>query len=1392
MSDRNYSFSVSDDSENFQSKSIQGKLFDYNAFNNLQGDNEYIDRPSQNSFSISKERKLIDAQDLNYSLYLAQISDTRQKEVSLLDQNSAKIKASEIQLSFKQVLQVELSKSSSKQNLQEADKVQDQNQNNNSFQIENKNGSTEQNQNPRIDKCSKSKIIQIENNSQKQQTDKSIFNEKQNSKKMRQSIQNYQKAASIINKIISKSVNRVQRINQKVYTFITLLQLRISNRKMTSITKNQLQQLNDKAYFHNKIKKKQLFSSYIHKIYYFLERRNIMPVFMPTDTFRIYWDIFQISLTYTFTYIYSILMFFCSTQADTDFIKYFFTYAFILFTIDVFVILNTGYFNQDAIVLNRKQIILRYLKSHIFFTDTISLFVMGSKLIFKTQNLIYNPSQSFQNMFFNFLIFLKLNGTQQKANRFGLAFTLKEYQKHTLRLFNQLFTVISVAHTVSLAWYYLGMYQIQSGYSISWLQKYELIQLSYIDKYIYCMYWSITTMTTVGYGDITATNYVEALFIAICMIIFSCVFAYSINNIGFILQEIQKSSKQLNDNITTIQRQFLISLNHLILYINKRYLNRKNVNLSLKSRVRHYLSFLVEEQRDRNQQAENEILKLLSNKLRDEITVEINSRIIKNYQLFSNNFSDQTLRKLPFIMKEVLISPNEIIFEQEDYEDQSIYFIENGLVEIYQVSPPDFSGAKKYSNDQINVIKELKSYDLFGEISFFSGQTRKACARSINLSTLYKIERNEFITLIKENQEDFERFKMIEEQIKVQRDFSLLHLECYACKVVGHTASNCPRIHHVFDSQFQILKCNFSVFQNRNRANRKHTRRIKSNTLLMIKQNNEISTLLKGRIKYFNTYTELLFETNAENLSQYSLKTQHASDLEYQTDSDHTSLNQEQISQTSIITKFQNDLLNQSQTNNQKTYQKQKTIKMIKKSIAASKKDEGSKNSQSLKDLQSNEYSERKKNLNSYLNQNKNLFPVAISEKLIGQGESQLEYHKEQSKIYLEKDSELFLNQLCNYRQKSISKELEDNLNTISHQNFSKQQSFLSNSQEGYEQKRSKKKNLTNQANQNQINVNLNDNNHNPSYTQNEEVKTTQNKSNKQLLNSKKNTFQSSNDSKITYTIDQLLCNQSLKQFLEGNEANLSYEEFFFNFENYLKSQNISQFESIQLSDPKVINKMLFEYLFQNIQYSKKSNQSILLQKLYPSQKNASILQDQSMEFQNSLSFDQNISKSASNNVIYDQSNVSNQFQNIKQLQQSLQINENNQKNQQQEQQSENDNYMTKQVLYEKFEIMKNFRKFFPHNNFVNILSQQKLKKYNKFKKPKINSIRQKERRQNVIIKQDIARIFQFNQGIIQNNFQSLIDLDNYKPTYLSYGVSQKNDTVFPKQFANINSISFI
>ena len=74
------------------------------------------------------------------------------------------------------------------------------------------------------------------------------------------------------------------------------------------------------------------------------------------------------------------------------------------------------------------------------------------------------------------------------------------------------------------------------------------------------------------------------------------------------------------------------------------------------------MQFLADEQRDRDKDAEDYILGILSNKLRDEIRYEINSKIVNNFALFTTNFSSSTLRQITTIMEEVVVSPNEILF----------------------------------------------------------------------------------------------------------------------------------------------------------------------------------------------------------------------------------------------------------------------------------------------------------------------------------------------------------------------------------------------------------------------------------------------------------------------------------------------------------------------------------------------------------------------------------------------------------------------------------------------------------------------------------------------------------------------------------------------------------
>lgn len=60
----------------------------------------------------------------------------------------------------------------------------------------------------------------------------------------------------------------------------------------------------------------------------------------------------------------------------------------------------------------------------------------------------------------------------------------------------------------------------------------------YVD-YVYAMYFAITTMVTVGYGDITPKQYFELIIVSIIQLVGTAFFGYMINVIGLTVVEIK-------------------------------------------------------------------------------------------------------------------------------------------------------------------------------------------------------------------------------------------------------------------------------------------------------------------------------------------------------------------------------------------------------------------------------------------------------------------------------------------------------------------------------------------------------------------------------------------------------------------------------------------------------------------------------------------------------------------------------------------------------------------------------------------------------------------------------------------------------------------------------------
>ena len=147
-------------------------------------------------------------------------------------------------------------------------------------------------------------------------------------------------------------------------------------------------------------------------------------------------------------------------------------------------------------------------------------------------------------------------------------------------------------------------------------------------------------------GTINTGSTLEKLVSTFIMLLLAGTFAYSINTIGVILKEINKSNAELNEKLDEINF----------------YMNKRNLSQALKMKVRRYIMHMHEEKQQGLEKGKN-ILYSLSQNLKFSISIESYAKILKNVDVFKKNFSQEFIHDLAFKAKEMSIAPEEIICE---------------------------------------------------------------------------------------------------------------------------------------------------------------------------------------------------------------------------------------------------------------------------------------------------------------------------------------------------------------------------------------------------------------------------------------------------------------------------------------------------------------------------------------------------------------------------------------------------------------------------------------------------------------------------------------------------------------------------------------------------------
>lgn len=256
-------------------------------------------------------------------------------------------------------------------------------------------------------------------------------------------------------------------------------------------------------------------------------------------------------------------------------------------------------------------------------------------------------------------------------------------------------------------WFILLAHWIACG----WLALRGLApELDLQTNYARALYWCITTLTTVGYGDITPYNNAQIIYAIAVMIIGAGLYGYIIANVANILA-----------NINPARVRFLENMERLTAFMNYR-----NLPAGLQRRIRDYYGYLWD---NRLGYDESTVISALPVSLRTDVSLFLNRDIIERVPLF-RGASEDFVREIALQLRPAVFTPGDYVFKAGEH-GEDMYFISRGTLDVI-------------AKDGHSVLGQLRDGDFFGEIALLQQQPRTASVRAASYCDLYRLDKQTF------------------------------------------------------------------------------------------------------------------------------------------------------------------------------------------------------------------------------------------------------------------------------------------------------------------------------------------------------------------------------------------------------------------------------------------------------------------------------------------------------------------------------------------------------------------------------------------------------------------------------------------------------------------------
>lgn len=348
--------------------------------------------------------------------------------------------------------------------------------------------------------------------------------------------------------------------------------------------------------------------------------------------------------------------------------------------------------------LTRKQRLYSYLKTW-FIIDLISI-IPYDLLI---QYSFLHPSYEYLALA-RTLRLLRLLKIAQFMQKWGQT----EFSNQgVMRLFYFVYWTGLIAHWIALGWIYIGgVPEKINDLPIDPNEPFTLYNIA--------LYWTITTLTTIGYGDITPKTNIQRMYTMIVMIIGAGLYGYIIGNIANLLT-----------NIDIAKTNFMQKMEKI-----NTFMKYRRIPVELQNRINNYYTFLWE---NRKGYDESNIMDELPSSLRMKIALYLNKDIFEKIPIFKEA-SEDLISELVLNLKPVIFTPGDYIFRKGDI-GLNMYFISRGIVEVID-------------EDKEHVIATLTDGNFFGEMALVFSAPRNASIKALDYCDLYTLDKETFDKVI--------------------------------------------------------------------------------------------------------------------------------------------------------------------------------------------------------------------------------------------------------------------------------------------------------------------------------------------------------------------------------------------------------------------------------------------------------------------------------------------------------------------------------------------------------------------------------------------------------------------------------------------------------------------